>query len=40
MSNNKLIGAGVGSNPARDQIFRIAFDLGKDLGRLDSSSIH
>ena len=35
-----LVGAGVGSNPTRNQIFLITFDLALDLGELDSSSIH
>ena len=32
--------ASVGSNPTRNQIFLITFDLVLDLGELDSSSIH
>ena len=35
-----LVGAGVGSNPTRNQIFLITFDLALDLGELESSSIH
>ena len=35
-----LVGAGVGSNPTRNQIFLITFNLAQDLGRVDSSLIH
>ena len=38
--DTSLVGAGVGSNPTRNQIFLITFDLALDLGELDSSSIH
>ena len=38
--DSSLVGAGVGSNPTRDQIFLIASDLALNLGELDSSSIH
>ena len=35
-----LVGEGVGSNPTRNQICLITFDLALNLGELDSSSIH
>ena len=38
--DTSLVGAGVGSNPTRNQVFLIAFDLALDLGESDSSSIH
>ena len=38
--DSSLVGAGVGSNPTRNHIFLITFDLALDLGELDSSSIH
>ena len=38
--DTSLVDAGVGSNPTRNQIFLITFDLALDLGELDSSSIH
>ena len=38
-SDTSLVGAGVGSNPTRNQIFLITFDLLLDLGELGSSSI-
>ena len=38
--DTSLVGAGVGSNPTRNQIFLITFDLALDLAELDSSSIH
>ena len=38
--DTSLVGAGVGSNPTRNQIFLITFDLVLDLDELDSSSIH
>ena len=38
--DTSLVGAGVGSNPTRNQIFLITFDLALDLGELDSSFIH
>ena len=38
--DTSLVGAGVGSNPIRNQIFLITFDLDLDLGELDSNSIH
>ena len=40
VGNTSLVRAGVGSNPTRNQLFLITFDLAKDLGLLDSSSIH
>ena len=38
--DTSLVGVGVGSNPTRNHIFLIMFDLALDLGELDSSSIH
>ena len=38
--DTSLVGAGVGSNPTRNEIFLITFDLAVDLGESDSSSIH
>ena len=38
--DTSLVGAGVGLNPTRNQIFLITFDLALDLGELSSSSIH
>ena len=38
--DTSLVGTGVGSNPTRNQIFLITFDLALDLGESDSSSIH
>ena len=35
-----LVGAGVGLNPTRNQIFLITFDLALHLGESDLSSIH
>ena len=40
VANATLMGAGVGSNPIRNQNFLIKFDLAQDLGGLDSSLIH
>ena len=38
--DTSLVGADVGSNPTRNHILVITFDLAQDLSRLDSSSIH
>ena len=37
--NTSLVGAGVSSNPTRNQIFLITFDLTLDLGELYNSKI-
>ena len=40
VGDTSLVGAGVGSNPTRKQIFLITFDLALHLGELDSSSTY
>ena len=38
--DTSLVGAGVCSNPTRNQIFLIMFNLALDHGEIDSSSIY